>query len=112
MDPIRDLDLTQGGLNADDDLTGGIPQRVLEKLHRQLEEGISVLQGRTAPTAVNHRCRTVAVVEMNNGTILYAPSVRSIRSTAKGTEVTLAHPDKKRSITKRVNAKSAQIIRY
>lgn len=113
MDPVRDLNLDQMQVRASDSLTKGLAPKVIEKMETQVKEALSVLQGKTAPNAVNHRCRSIAIIETTDQGLMYIPSARSITSNAKGVLVTVAHPAKKKSVTKLIRgAKSGQVIRY
>lgn len=119
MDPVRDIQLNQMDTGVDEKLVKGIAAKTVEKMKGQLREAIAVLKGSRKADSVNHKVRTLAIVQPKAGTVnpngpglLYVPSVRSARVIKSGVELTIAVP-KAKSITRIIaGAKAVQLLAY
>lgn len=112
MDPIRDINLNVMQTGTVDGFSKGIKPAIIEKMATQLREAIAVLKGSRAANSVNHRVRTVAIVEGAGEDLIYVPGVTNVKPTKRGLLLTVAHPTVGKSLTRLVDAKSAQVIRY
>ena len=120
MDPVNAVNLTQMQTGTVDSLTKGIAPALIEKMQTQCREAIAVLKGSRSAASVNHRVRTLAIVQPARGAVnpdgpglIYIPGVRSATVTKAGVVVKITHPQKKASIRKLIpGAKSIQVLSY